>query len=74
MPLKLTPRERCVLVLIAKGLKSREIAAEMGISLNTVTIHKHNLSGKLKLRGRHALTLYALAKGMVENPYDSAKR
>jgi DNA-binding NarL/FixJ family response regulator len=57
---QLTPAERRVLRLIADGLTSRDIAAQLGIGLRTVEHHRNNVAVKLELRGSHALTRFAL--------------
>lgn len=57
---QLTPTERRVLRLIADGLTSRDIAAQLGIGLRTVEHHRNNVAAKLELRGSHALTRFAL--------------
>lgn len=43
----LTPRERQVLVLLDGGLTNKELAAQLGVSENTVKRHLANLYGKL---------------------------
>ena len=45
----LTDREREVLQLIAEGLSSKEIAADLGVSLKTVDSHRSNLMEKLDI-------------------------
>jgi DNA-binding NarL/FixJ family response regulator len=57
---QLTPAERRVLKLIADGLTSREIAAQLAIGVRTVEHHRNNIAVKLELRGSHALTKFAL--------------
>ena len=42
----LTPREHLVLAEIVKGLSSREVARELGISPRTVEFHRANLLKK----------------------------
>ncbi|MHB8611701.1 MAG: LuxR C-terminal-related transcriptional regulator, partial [Candidatus Dormibacteraceae bacterium] len=44
---KLTGRETEILGLMADGMSNREIAAQLGISYNTVRCHVRNLSSKL---------------------------
>jgi DNA-binding CsgD family transcriptional regulator len=51
---------------IAEGHTSREIAAILSISVNTVERHRHNVLEKLDLRDRVALTLYAVRRGLVQ--------
>jgi DNA-binding NarL/FixJ family response regulator len=62
----LTARETEVVKLIAEGHTSREIAALLHISDNTVERHRANVLEKLGLRDRVALTLYAVRRGLVE--------
>ena len=57
---RLTPAERRILVLIADGLTSRGIAAQLGIGVRTVEHHRNNVAVKLELRGSHALTKFAI--------------
>jgi len=57
---QLTPAERRVLKLIAEGLTSRKIAAQLAIGVRTVEHHRNNVAVKLELRGSHALTKFAL--------------
>lgn len=61
----LTPREREVLQGIVRGLINKEIAAEMGVSLATVITHRKNLTDKLGTRSVSALTIFAVAHGLV---------
>ena len=50
--LKLSPREEEVLRLLAKGHRSKEIAAELGIVLGTVNTYVRNIYEKLHVRSR----------------------
>jgi non-specific serine/threonine protein kinase len=60
---RLSPREREVLCLIAQGLKDREIGAELGISVRTVTTIVGHILNKLVTHGqnRAAAAAYATA-------------
>jgi DNA-binding NarL/FixJ family response regulator len=56
---QLTPREREVLRLLARGYAYKEIAAELFISVKTVETHASNVLRKLQLSSRHQLTRWA---------------
>lgn len=49
----LSPRERQVLQLIDSGLKSREIADALHISVHTVSRHRQEILGKLQVKNSH---------------------
>jgi len=65
---KLTPREREVLVGIARGLTSKEIGAQFNISARTVETHRAALMRKLDVRSIALLTQLAIREGLVEGP------
>src|SRR5262245_22553626 len=52
---KLTPAERRVLQMIADNRMSRQIAAELGISVRTVENHRAKIRAKLGITGPDAL-------------------
>lgn len=56
---QLTPREREVLRLLARGYAYKEIASELFISIKTVETHASNVLRKLQLSNRHQLTRWA---------------
>lgn len=64
----LTPRQLQVLTLIAHGLGSRQIGAELGLSPKTVDVHRGRLMERLQLRDIASLTRYALRKGLLKAP------
>ncbi|WP_306604091.1 response regulator transcription factor [Azonexus sp.] len=53
-------RERAVLCLLARGLRSEQIAEEMAIQPGTVDVHRRNIKRKLGLRTVAELTRYAI--------------
>jgi DNA-binding NarL/FixJ family response regulator len=55
----LTPRERQVLRLIARGYSYRDIGTELAISSKTVESHVSSVLRKLQLSNRHQLTHWA---------------
>jgi len=61
----LTPREIEIVRMLARGLRNKEIAHGVSVSEGTVKSHLHNISKKLRVNGRVALTLYAHRKGLV---------
>ena len=56
---QLTPREREVLRLIARGYTYKEIARELYLSVKTVESHVSSVLRKLQLSTRHQLTRWA---------------
>jgi DNA-binding NarL/FixJ family response regulator len=61
----LTPRERDVLVGVARGQTNKEIAAALGISHRTVEAHRESLMRKLGVRTIAGLTRLALEVGLI---------
>jgi DNA-binding NarL/FixJ family response regulator len=54
----LSPRETAVLSLVARGVSTRAIARQLGISENTVKNHLRNIHQKLGVRCRaHAVAI-----------------
>ncbi len=65
---KLTQREKQVLVLVAEGKSNKEIAQILGLSVNTVAVHRANLMSALDIHRAAELVLYAVRKGLVTPP------
>jgi DNA-binding NarL/FixJ family response regulator len=63
---QLTPREREVLRLIARGYLYKEIAARLDISPKTVEAHVSAVLRKLQLSSRHELSRWAVERRLVE--------
>ncbi|HYW32912.1 MAG TPA: response regulator transcription factor [Gemmatimonas sp.] len=55
---KMTPRERQVILLIAEGLSNKEIGARLHIATHTVKSHVRNVMEKLTLRTRLQIAAY----------------
>lgn len=51
----LSPREREVALLVARGLSNKEVARELGLSNGTVKIHLHSIFQKLGAKSRYRL-------------------
>jgi DNA-binding NarL/FixJ family response regulator len=62
---QLTARERQVLVGVAQGYTSRQIAANMQRSVRTVVKHRANMMRKLSLHDASAVTRFAIANGLL---------
>lgn len=61
----LTPREREVLRLLAKGKRATEIATDLGIAIATVEVHRRNIKDKVGVRTTAELTRYAIREGLA---------
>lgn len=62
----LTPRQQEILKLIANGRSTKEIAAELNISIKTAETHRANIMERLDIRDVAGLVRYALKTGLVE--------
>ena len=62
---QLSPREREVLRLIARGYTYKEVARDLGISAKTVESHVSSVLRKLQLSTRHELTRWATDRRLV---------
>jgi DNA-binding NarL/FixJ family response regulator len=64
-PDQLTERELEVLQLVVDGRRNKEIAADLGISENTVKYHLRNILDKLHARSRAEMVARAVRGGLV---------
>ena len=64
----LTLRELRVLQLICEGQSNREIAATLGLSVNTVAVHRANVMNTLGVHKTAELVVYAIHHGLVTLP------
>jgi non-specific serine/threonine protein kinase len=62
----LTPRERQVIALIARGYSNRMIADALVIAERTAEIHVGNILGKLGFTSRAQAAAYAVAQGLAD--------
>jgi DNA-binding NarL/FixJ family response regulator len=61
----LTHRQREVLRLLAEGLRVKEIAARLGLSVRTVETHKYEIMHLLEIDNTVELVKFAIRQGMV---------
>ena len=63
---RLTPRQREILQLIARGYATREIALQLHVSTKTVESHRAQLMQRLNIHDVAGLTRYAIRTGLVQ--------
>lgn len=61
----LTSREKEILILIAEGLNTNQIAKKLFLSPRTVDTHRANIMHKLRIHNATALVRYAISKGLT---------
>ena len=62
----LTAREKEVLVLIADGCSTKEIAFRLGMSFKTAACHRYNIMSKLSVSNAPMLVRLAIRHGLVQ--------
>jgi len=65
-PVALTGQERKVLQLIAEGHSTKEVAAMLGVSVNTIHTHRSQLMAKLDMHKQTDLVHYAIKAGIAK--------
>jgi len=63
----LTVRELGVLQLIVDGKSNREIASDLGLSPNTVNVHRGKIMRAVGVHNTAQLVVYAIREGLVDN-------
>jgi DNA-binding NarL/FixJ family response regulator len=66
-PAGLTPREVEVLVLIARGASTRQVARDLRITAKTAGTHIERIYTKTGASTRSTATLFALQHGLLDN-------
>ena len=62
---RLSPREREILVFLARGASNKEIARSLDLAESTVKIHVQNILKKLNLISRVQAAVYAVENGLA---------
>jgi two-component system nitrate/nitrite response regulator NarL len=64
-PGKLSPREREIIVMLARGASNKEIARELSLSESTIKIHVQGILRKLNIGKRVQAAVYAAEHGLI---------
>lgn len=67
----LTEREQQVLTMLSRGMTTREIAKDLGLSARTVQVHRASLMSKVGARTMADLMKYAFQKGLIDLQEDN---
>lgn len=62
---RLTPREREIILMLARGASNKEIARALDLAESTVKIHVQGILRKLNLASRVQAAVYAVEHGLV---------
>ncbi len=65
LPAGLTPREVEVVLLVARGMSNREIAAQLSLARKTVSAHLEHVYAKLGVSTRTEAALFVMRHGLV---------
>lgn len=65
-PNVLTPRQREVLKLLARGKSNKEVASELGISTRTAETHRLQIMNRLKVRTLSEMVLFAVRNHLID--------
>ncbi len=64
--INLTPREKEILTLLAKGLPNSELAEVLGLSIHTIKSHLENIYRKLNVTNRTEAVTFVLSRGLID--------
>ena len=64
----LTTRELEVLQIIVHGKSNKDIAVLLGLSANTIAVHRANIMQALRIHNTAELVVYAIRNGLVDMP------
>lgn len=69
----LTPRQSEVLQLVAKGYRSKAIAARLNVSIKTIETHRADIMRRLGVRHTAGLVHEAIRLGLLATPQDTSE-
>jgi DNA-binding NarL/FixJ family response regulator len=64
--IKLSSREIEIIRLVAEGLSNKQIAAQLFLSIHTVTTHRKNIMSKLGVNNTAGLVMFAIRENLIE--------
>lgn len=64
---KLSPREREIIIMLAKGFSNKQIARDLDLAESTVKIHVQGILRKLNLATRVQAAVFAVENGLIQN-------
>jgi DNA-binding NarL/FixJ family response regulator len=67
----LTERQREILVLLARGQATKEVAYALGLSPKTVDVHRARIMERLGINDLPGLTLYCVRHGLIDPKRDA---
>jgi DNA-binding NarL/FixJ family response regulator len=65
-PLRLTPRQREIVQLLAEGKSSKEVAAALDLSVKTAETHRANIMRRLDCHSVSELVRYAIRNNIIQ--------
>jgi DNA-binding NarL/FixJ family response regulator len=65
---KMTPRQREVLQLLAEGHTMKDAARILGVTPRTVAFHKYRIMEQFRLKSNSELIQFAIRQGVVQSP------
>jgi DNA-binding CsgD family transcriptional regulator len=70
---RLTAREKEILLLVAAGNSSKEIAKKLFLGVSTIETHRANLMTKVHARNVAQLVQYAFENGLLATPRSASE-
>ena len=62
---RLTPKQKEVLIYLAKGMQNKQIARVLGLSVSTVKLHVSGILLRLNVKTRTAAVVKAQKQGLI---------
>ncbi len=69
---RLTARELAVFVGMAKGLLMKQIAADMNLSIKTISTYVTRMKIKTGIHQKYEIICYCISHGLIPNPAEKS--